>query len=366
MTQSFIHMHCNAVSKIRREKRDGRETLILQSYAAKADSVLNGMLYPRDELEASINGLDRTPAPMGHPSLNGKFVPALDPEALARNHVFAWNENPRWDGDRIALDVVIDAGRAAESPEGNRLLTAINAGKPISTSTGLLARRDAAINETHDSVARDIYWDHVAILMDEKPAIGPESGVGIFVNSSRGDGEEIEVVNSAMEDAERELDWAVDSVIRAAERLDRVPLLDKLKSAILAVIRGGQSAEMVNDKQETAEMAVTEDEFNALSQEVKSLKDSITEAVANAVATAIKPIADQTEAMVNAAKAKDDAELDGLRAEIVKANLMDEAAAGELTLNAARALAPKAKPGRAYALNGAMPDGKAPDFDLPE
>lgn len=366
MTQSFIHMHCNAVGKIRREKRDGRETLILQSYAAKADTVLNGLLYPREELEASIDGLDRTPAPMGHPSLNGKFVPALDPEALARNHVFAWNENPRWAGDRIALDVVIDESRASESAEGKRLLSAIEAGKPISTSTGLLARRDAAINETHDAVARDIYWDHVAILMDEKPAIGTHEGVGIFVNSARGNGEELTVINSAMEDAERELDWAVDSVIRAAERIERLPLLDKMKSAILSLIRGGQSNVTPPEDKETEQMAVTDEQFQALSEQVKTLSESLHETIANAVAAAVKPLSDQTEALTNAAKAKDDAELADLRAEIVKANLMDETAAGELTLNAARALAPKAKPGKAYALNGAMSDGKAPEYDLPE
>ena len=42
---------------------------------------------------------------------------------------------------------------------------------------------------------------------------------------------------------------------------------------------------------------------------------------------------------------------------IVAGNIMDEAAAGELTLNAARALAPKAEPGRAAPI--------APGFKLP-
>ena len=112
MTQTAIHVRCNVSGKIKREKREGRETIIVPSYAAKADTVLNGTFYPKDELEATYAGLSRTPAPFGHPVINGKYVPAKDPEAMARTSIFAWNENARWDGDRIALDVVIDEARA--------------------------------------------------------------------------------------------------------------------------------------------------------------------------------------------------------------------------------------------------------------
>ena len=76
---------------------------------------------------------------------------------------------------------------------------------------------------------------------------------------------------------------------------------------------------------------------------------------------------DANEALVANQKAKDEAELTGLREKIVKANLMDEEAAGELTLNAARALAKKAEPGTDAALNTAYRgagDGK-PAFKAP-
>lgn len=370
MTQTQINMSIAVnAAKIRREKREGRDTIIVPSYAAKADSVLNGILYSRAELDKSIGLLNRTPAPLGHPTIGGKFVPAMDPEALARNHVFAWNENPRWDGDRIALDVVIDASRAGESADGARVLNAIYKGEPISTSTGLLCILDAANAKEYKSSARDIAWDHVAILLDEVPAIGTDQGVGMLVNKAVAkDGTEIDVINSAMDDAERELDWAVDSVIRAAERVARVPLLERAKSVILELFRGAEQVSSINAK-ETA-MPVTDEQFKALSDEVKTLADGmkgVGDTLTNAIKEAVAPLVAANEALTNAAKAKDDAELADLRGKIVKANLLDEATAGELTLNAARALATKATPGKAMALNGAFTaNTDAPAFKLPK
>lgn len=365
----LVHVRCNAAGKIRREKRDGRETIILPSFAAKADSVLNGILYPRDELDKSITGLNRTPAPLGHPTINNKFVPALDPEALARNHIFAWNENPRWEGDRIALDVVIDEARAKESAGGQTVLNAIEKQEPLCTSTGLLCNLEPVSDRAHKSVARNIEWDHVAILMDEAPAISPEEGVGIFVNSASHEVEEIPVINSALSEADRDLDWAVDSLARALEKRERAPMLERLKAAIVDLFgseRGTSQNTQEND------MTVSQEQFDALSKKVDTLSESVSaealgKAIGDVVANAVKPLVDAQAELAANQKAKDDAELADLQAKIVKANLMDEAAAKELTLNAARALAKKAEPGKAATLNGALGDTDKKDgFKLPE
>lgn len=368
MTDTVVHLRCNATGKIRREDRAGRKTIILPSFAAKADTILNEILYPRDELERSIAGLDRTPAPLGHPTINGDFVSAMDPEALARNYVFAWNEKPRWDGDRVALDVVIDEARAGESDEGKRLLDAINSGKPISTSTGLMCLRGEPIANTHTSVARSIVWDHVAILLDEKPAIGTDQGVGIFVNAKSGT--KTEVINSTLsEDADQQIDWAIDSLVRAVARREQVPLLERIKSSILGLIRGGMDepttviTPAVNT--ETENMAVTDEQFKDLQGKVDGMDKAIADAVAAGITNALAPLMAQTEALTNAAKQADDAELTDLRARIVNANLMDAADADELTIKAARALANKAAPKPAYGLFNGVATGDQPQYDLP-
>lgn len=360
-----VHIRCNAAGKIKREKRDGRETIVIPSFAAKAGTVLNGILYPRDELEKSIAGLNRTPAPLGHPTINNKFVPALDPEALARNHIFAWNENPRWDGDRIALDVVIDEARAKESEGGKSVLNAIDKQEPICTSTGLLCNLEEVSDRAHKAVARNIEWDHVAILMDEAPAISPEEGVGIFVNSASADVPEITVINSALDEADEQMDWEVESVARALERRSRAGMLDRMKAAILEAL--GVPPVTENEEQP---MTISKEQFDALAAKVDGLAASVNQipdTVSASVTNALKPVLDAQKAAADKVKADEDAEASGLIEKVVKANVLDEATAKATPLATLRVLAKGAEPKKAAPLNAAFRQPvKAGAFSLPE
>src|SRR5690606_31788859 len=129
----------------------------------------------------------------------------------------AWNENVRRENGKVYLDKIIDVEIANRSEGGKRVLEAIEKGKPIHTSTGLLANLEPVEEDDVDAVARNIEFDHDAILLDFAGAATPEQGVGMFVNSS-GEQEEVEVINSIWEDADREMDWAMDSIVRALEK----------------------------------------------------------------------------------------------------------------------------------------------------
>ena len=325
MTQTAIHVRHNVSGKIKRVQREGRETLILPSYAAKADTVLNNILYPKDELEASYAGLNRTPAPFGHPVINGKFAPAKDPEAMARSSIFAWNENARWDGDRIALDVVIDEARAKESENGRRVLEAIANENPIATSTGLLCNLEAATNKPYESIARSIEWDHVALLLDEAPAIAPEQGVGIFVNSA-GKTQEVKVINSSLDDQlDQEIEWAVDSIARAIERKEEReenrPLLTRIKTAILEAL-GSEVREPATNNRKDADMT-DKAQFDELSQRVNALKESAVtkDDLTNALTEALKPLVDSQAEIKANQEAKDKADHDALVNKVVEAKI---------------------------------------------
>lgn len=351
--------------KVRREKRNGRDVIIVPSATMPDDVVMNEIQYPAKEIAKSFASLNRTPAPLGHPTINGKFVSARDPEGINIGWIGAWNENVRQEKGRVLLDKVIDVERANQSEAGKRVLDAIEKGEPVHTSTGLLCMLDAANGDVDFKFsARDIEFDHDAILLDEEGAATPAQGVGMLVNA-RGEQEEIEVINSVIEDdAERELGWAVDSLARAMERRQRATLLDRMKTAIVDLF--GSERETSTNEKENA-MPVTDEQFKALSAEVKTLSDGIAEKITNAVTAAVKPLIDAQAQMAANQKAKDDAELSGLVEKIVKANLMDEAAAKELTLNAARALAKKAEPGKAAPLNGAFkPASEKKGFALPK
>lgn len=355
---------------IRREKRNGRDVIIVPSATLPDDVVMNDILYPAAEIAKSFKTLERTPAPLGHPSVNGKFLSARDPEGLNQGWIGAWNENVRQEGGRVLLDKVIDVERANQSDGGKRVLAAIDAGDPVHTSTGLLAIMDAANGDVpYKFTARDIEFDHDAILLDEDGAATPEQGVGMMVNSA---GNEIQVVNSVFqEEADRELGWAVESAVRAIEKSRKASLMERVKAALIEALSGSEREQpSTNKTKDDDEMDKVQ--FDALSQKVDALSesmkpDALATAIGNAVAAAMKPINDQLEAQANSAKATEEAELKTLREKIVASNIMDEAAAGELTLNAARALAPKAEPGKAAPIaNGFTPRTEAKGHIAPK
>lgn len=339
---------------VRKVKRNGRDLVIVPSATLPDDVVMNGVKYPASEIEASFKTLERTPAPLGHPIINGKFVSARDPEGINVGYIGAWNENVRREGGRVLLDKVIDVEVANRSKGGRDVLAAIEAGGPVHTSTGLIAKLEAVANASdHKHIARQMVFDHDAILLNEEGAATPEQGVGMLVNAA-GEAEEIEVINSALSEADRDIDWAVDSLARALEKRQRAPMLDRLKSLIIDAFNGVGREPSLNRKED--DMAVSEEQFNELSAKVNALTegfDKIGETITTAVGNAVKPLTDNLTALQNEQKAKDEAELADLVNTIVKGNLMDEATAKELTLNAARALAKKAKPGKAAGLNGA-------------
>lgn len=353
---------------VRKEKRNGRDVVIVPSATLPDNVVMNEIMYPAAEIAKSFKSLDRTPAPLGHPTINGKFVSARDPEGINIGWIGAWNENVRQEKGRVLLDKVIDVERANQSEGGKAVLAAIEAGGPVHTSTGLLCMLDAANGDVdYKHTARDIVFDHDAILLDEAGAATPEQGVGMLVNA-KGETEEIEVINSSITDeADRGLDWAIEHLAQALERRERAGWLEQFKSAIMKLIPGSERSPSTNTKED--DMAVSDEQFAALSAEVKTLSEGMAkmgETVGTAVANALKPVLDAQAELVANQQAKDDEEHADLVAKVVKANLLDEVTAKATPLNTLRALAPKTVPGKAAPLNSAMGTGDKPAFTAPK
>jgi hypothetical protein len=341
----------NAAS-IRREKRNGRDVVIVPSATLPDNVVMNKIKYVPDEIEKGFMTLNGTLAPFGHPKVNGDFVSASDPAGLAVGYIGAHNENVRRENGRVLIDKVIDVEVANQSPNGKAVMAAINEGKPVHTSTGLLCSLDAPDGDDHDHIARNMYFDHDAILLNEAGAATPDQGVGMMVNAA---GEKLDVINSTLEQqADEEVGYAAMRLAQALERKERASETSGFLAKILDAIGIGRATPQTNESEDT----MADENQNAdLSKRVDALSEEMgkmPETIANAVTAALKPVLDAQAEITANAKAKDDAELAEHRTAIVKANIMDEAAAGELTLNAARALAPKAKAGKAANLNPAL------------
>lgn len=357
----------------KKTKRNGRDVIIVPSATLPDDVIMNRIKYPKDEIKKSFKGLEKAPAPLGHPMVNGKFVSAKSPEGINLGWVGAWNENVRQENGRVFLDKVIDVEVANRTDDGKRVLKAIEEGKPIHTSTGLLGFLEPVKNaKDHDMVIHDMEFDHDAILLDFAGAATPEQGVGIFVNSE-GNTEEVEVINSIWEEADREMDWALDSIARALEKKARLPIIERIRAAITEAFSGLGAETTAN--QEDQEMSKEEidklsGKVDALTETLNGLGKTITDGVAAAFTNALKPLVDAQEAVLANEKAKEETEKAALIDKVVKANLLDEAAAKETPLGTLKALAANIKaPDSAAGVRGSFQGntgGVVAKFKAPE
>ncbi len=316
--------------------------------------VMNGGLYPADEIEKSYKSLERTPAPLGHPLVNGQYVSARDVDAINNFWVGAYNENVRRENGRVFLDKVIDVENAQSTERGRTLLEAINEGKPIHTSTGLLVNQEPVEGEDYKWIARNMDFDHDAILINEEGAAGPSQGVGMMVNSK---GEEIAVENlSIEEDYIMDAAYMLEMAVYEKERSkNRASLYEKLKN-MLSFSTETNSLN-VNTKEDDDMSEIKREEFDALAEKVDALNataEGFKDAVAEQLKESLAPVTEQIETINVKIQANEKAERESLTEKVVNAGMLDEDDAKELSMNALRKLADKAVPGTAASLFPAM------------
>lgn len=199
----------NSASNITTETIDGKPHIVVRGITPVVDDiVMNRKLYPAAEIEKAYNTLERNPMPLGHPKVDGKHVSARDVRAVNNYHVGAWFQNGTHADSKVSGDMYVDRQYAESSEKGKRLVNRLDemaAGTntdPIHISTGLLYSGIAANGESkgkkYNEIATNMFFDHVAILLDEPGAGTPSEGVGIFVNS---EGEEVEIEVALLSDA---------------------------------------------------------------------------------------------------------------------------------------------------------------------
>lgn len=347
MTQIRVNIrHRVQNAAIRNEKRNGRDVMVIPSAVAKFDTVLNEIFYPREELEASYQGLNRTPAPLGHPVLNGQHVSAHDPQAINEFWSGAWNESARIEGDRVMADMILDVEYAKRHPQGQALLDAVNAGEPVSTSTGLYMEREPSPEGSdYKFIGRNYVFDHNAILLNEAPAIGTDEGIGLMVNSA-GESEEVPVVNSEMEDDE--LHHMVSHVFELIEHKERRAKRNGLTSQVVAFMQKllnsgseptdeGQTGLNVNRNEE---VSMTPEELQAaLDKQAETLQANFDTKLAEAV----KPLHEQLEANKAEKDAAEKAEHAKAVEAVVNAKLMDKEEAEQVPTIALNAMVKASK-----------------------
>jgi len=363
---------------IRRETLDGVEHIIVSSATLPDDIVMNGGLYPADEIAISFETLEGTLAPVEHPEIDGKFLPANDARAIHNFHAGAFNKNVKREGGRVHIDKFINVQEALKTERGKRLLDRVNEletndnPRPIHTSTGVFLDveeldepKTNAEGQKYTWIARDMVFDHDAILLDNVGAAQPHQGVGMAVNQA---GDEFEVnkfqldanqdqsvsdLHQAVNDALERSAFSVsfieelfpDHVIfRSGDNLFDVPFVvdeqgiatvvgiplpvernvtftpktnhqkgDIMKEMIINALKAaGVETEGLSDTElmdAHAKLSVNEEQPPA--------KEDVATVVANAVAEAIKPLGAQVEALQSSQAETGLAEIAGLADVIV-------------------------------------------------
>jgi len=204
-TRVNVRVAVNAAS-IRREQHNGREHIVVPSFTLPDGVVMNNGLYPKEEIDKAYEGLEGTLAPLSHPMVDGDYVSARQPEAINAYHVGAWNRNVKRVGSRVSIEKWIDVEFAKNSESGRALLSAIDKGEPIHTSTGIFLDREMTPNaDGYGWIARNMMFDHDAILIGETGAATPADGVGMMVNKTFVINSAIPVVNEdVLSDSYRE------------------------------------------------------------------------------------------------------------------------------------------------------------------
>lgn len=335
---------------IRREQRDGRDVLVIKSATLPDDIIMNGILYPTEEIEAGYKSLEGSPAPLGHPTVNGMFVSAKSALGLNIGYFGAWNANVQRQGGRVLLEKVIDVERANESKMGRRVLAALEQGRPIHTSTGLTMNlRECTKSDLADLEGFNMEFDHDAILLDEEGAAKPDQGVGMMVNSATDKlGHKITVVNS---DIEARMDEHIDmlgaelleAISRKADRSKAASSWEQIKGAMMEAL--GLGRDPATEDKET-EMSEYEEKMTALNARIEALEATVgnNATALEAINTKLDGIA-TTVASVNEAAEE---ERKTLINRVVTAKILEEDVATTLPTKALNALLanekPKAKP----------------------
>ena len=250
MKLSSIHVKSLAInaSNISTTTINGQEHYVIRGVVPIVDDiVMNGGLYPAEEINKSFKTMERKLMPIGHPMVNGKYVPSTDPEALNTYYAGAWAQNVSKSNDKVVMDVYVNKSVADSKPDGKRLIHRLDdmmSGAnidPIHVSTGLLLNKEQRAGESkgkkHSWVAHNLDFEHTAILLDEPGAGTPEEGVGMFVNA---DGQEADVETTSLIDASNSMKDGLWNKVKFYLSNASNYTFDDINRAITCRLRDGQ------------------------------------------------------------------------------------------------------------------------------
>lgn len=161
------------------KKLNGRSYLAGSVIMAK-ETVMNGILYPKDELKRGVPGWNGRPVTVGHPKKNGKFTSANSPEVLEQCQIgFIFDTSAEGTDTKLKAQVWLDVNKLDQFPE---VRDAITSGKMLEVSTGLfldkVEEKGVFGNKEYEGKAVNHLPDHLALLPGDIGACSIKDGAG--------------------------------------------------------------------------------------------------------------------------------------------------------------------------------------------
>jgi len=158
---------------------------------------MNRVLYPEDENSKGMPTMIGKPISLTHPADGeGRNVSIFSPEGI--DFYSGGKVNKTYSKDGIWYsDSSIDEKKLRSTEEGEYFANRLDKGLPIGLSTGLTFEANNESGDGYDMVARNMNFDHLAMLHESEKPAGGDSTVMRF------NGEDVSVIN--IDDIEKPL-----------------------------------------------------------------------------------------------------------------------------------------------------------------
>lgn len=191
-----IAINSKTTGKFEKRFLNNREHLVTSMVTIVGNSVMNKGFYPLEEVQNTFEQLHFLPAPNGHPKVGNELVSAFHPLAVNAFNIGGMVRNPKMEGNNVVNEFWLDLEIANQSDDGIELISRIENGEEVGVSTGLSVQQEITNGQQdgvdYNWVARQINYDHVAILLNEKAA-GAHVGTKLQTNTSN-----VDIVNCAV------------------------------------------------------------------------------------------------------------------------------------------------------------------------
>ncbi|QAY17987.1 hypothetical protein [Pseudoalteromonas phage C7] len=258
------------------------------------NSTMNRVLYPEDENAKGMPTMNGKPLSMSHPSNeDGQNVSIFSPEGIdfysGGKVAQTYSKNGIW-----YADADINEKRLKATEQGEYFANRLDDGLPIGVSTGLLFEANNESGDGYDMVARNMEFDHLAMLHESEAPAGGDATVMRF------NGEDVNVVN-------------FDDFEPLATN-DKKGLYAWLESKIDSLItnRYNNQDENINVNDKGPEM-----ELKEVEQLLQANNDTQNKALADIVATAVNSAVEPLKAELETVKASVTANADKEKAKLV-------------------------------------------------